>query len=260
MSAGALRPGEIRVEGASRVFRLRADEAGTLKDLFVRRGRGEATDVQALRDVSLQVRHGEAVGLVGRNGSGKSTLLRLIAGIIKPTSGQVLAEGRIASLLELGAGFHPDFSGRENVFLNGAVHGLSRRQIRERFDEIVAFAELDRFVDQKLKNFSSGMQLRLAYSIAIQVDFDILLLDEVLAVGDHSFQQKCFATFERFRAEGKTMMFVSHDVAAVAAFCERALLLDSGRVRALGPASEVVETYLGQTAESADQALGTVRG
>ena len=222
--------GEISVEGVSRRFRIRARDARTLKDLFIQRGQTEATDVWALRDVSLDVARGEAVGLIGRNGSGKTTLLRVVAGIIKPTAGRVRAEGRIGSLLELGAGFHPDFTGRENVFLNGAIYGLRRADIRQRFDEIVAFAELEHAIDRPVRTYSSGMTVRLGFAIAAFLDADVLLLDEVFAVGDESFQRKCFGRIARFKQEGGTIVFVSHDASAVERLCERAVLLDAGRV------------------------------
>ena len=197
-------------------------------------GRREATDVWALRDVSLDVARGEAVGLIGRNGSGKTTLLRVVAGIIKPTAGRVRAEGRIGSLLELGAGFHPDFTGRENVFLNGAIYGLRRADIRQRFDEIVAFAELEHAIDRPVRTYSSGMTVRLGFAIAAFLDADVLLLDEVFAVGDESFQRKCFGRISRFKQEGGTIVFVSHDASAVERLCERAVLLDAGASHSTG--------------------------
>jgi ABC-type polysaccharide/polyol phosphate transport system ATPase subunit len=254
-----LRPGAIEVDRVSRVFRLRADEAGTLKELFVRRGRSRATDVQALEDVTLHVEPGEAVGLIGRNGSGKSTLLRLIAGIIRPTSGRVVAGGRIGSLLELGAGFHPDFSGRENVFLNGTIHGLSRRQIRERFDEIVAFAELEGSIDRPVRTYSSGMYMRLGFAIAAFLDADTLLLDEVFAVGDEAFQRKCFRRIFEFKQRGGTIVFVSHDATAVERLCERAVLLTLGEVAFDGPTREALVRYrraLARDADPAERAAG----
>jgi ABC-type polysaccharide/polyol phosphate transport system ATPase subunit len=214
-------PGEIRVEGVARRFRIHARETRTLKDLFVQRGRTGAEDIWALHDVSLDVAPGEAVGLIGRNGSGKTTLLRLIAGIIKPTAGRVCADGRIGSLLELGAGFHPDFSGRENVYLNGAIQGLRRDEIRTRFDEIVAFAELEHAIDRPVRTYSSGMTMRLGFAIAAFLDADILLLDEVFAVGDEAFQRKCFGRIFAFKQEGGTIVFVSHDAASVERLCER---------------------------------------
>jgi len=235
--------GEISVEGVSRRFRIHARETRTLKDLFVQRGRNEATDVWALNDVSVDVSRGEAVGLIGRNGSGKTTLLRIVAGIIKPTTGQVRTEGRIGSLLELGAGFHPDFSGRENVFLNGAIQGLRRQDIRERFDEIVAFAELEHAIDRPVRTYSSGMTMRLGFAIAAFLDADILLLDEVFAVGDEAFQRKCFGRIFAFKESGGTIVFVSHDASAVERLCERSVLLDAGHVAFDGPTREAVAQY-----------------
>ncbi len=249
-----MEPGEISVEGVSRRFRIRAREARTLKDLFVQRGQTEATDVWALRDVSLDVARGEAVGLIGRNGSGKTTLLRVVAGIIKPTAGRVRAEGRIGSLLELGAGFHPDFTGRENVFLNGAIYGLRRADIRQRFDEIVAFAELEHAIDRPVRTYSSGMTVRLGFAIAAFLDADVLLLDEVFAVGDESFQRKCFGRIARFKQEGGTIVFVSHDASAVERLCERAVLLDTGRVAFDGPTREAIARYRRTLADEIDPA------
>ena len=185
----------------------------------------------ALRDVSLRVEPGEAVGLIGRNGSGKTTLLRLVSGIIKPTSGRVGVGGRVGSLLELGAGFHPDFTGRENVYLNGSIYGLKRRYIREQMDEIVAFAELERFIDLPVRTYSSGMYMRLGFAIAAHLQADVLLLDEVFAVGDEEFQRKCFGKIFEFKQRGGTIVFVSHDAAAVERLCERAVLLRAGRGR-----------------------------
>lgn len=246
--------GEINVESASRRFRVRAQEARTLKDLFVLRGRTEPTDVWALRDVSMSVAPGEAVGLIGRNGSGKTTLLRLVAGIIKPTGGRVHTAGRIGSLLELGAGFHPDFTGRENVFLNGAIQGLRRAEIRERFDEIVAFAELEHAIDRPVRTYSSGMTMRLGFAIAAFLDADILLLDEVFAVGDESFQRKCFGRIFRFKQAGGTIVFVSHDAAAVERLCERSVLLDAGEVSFDGPTREAIARYRRALADEIDPA------
>ncbi len=246
--------GAISVESVSRRFRIHARDARTLKDLFVQRGRTEATDVWALRDVSLDVARGEAVGLIGRNGSGKTTLLRIVARIIKPTTGRVRAEGRIGSLLELGAGFHPDFTGRENVFLNGAIYGLRRADIRQRFDEIVAFAELEHAIDRPVRTYSSGMTVRLGFAIAAFLDADILLLDEVFAVGDESFQRKCFGRIARFKQEGGTIVFVSHDASAVERLCERAVLLDSGSVAFDGPTREAIARYRRTLADDIDPA------
>ena len=249
-----MKTGQIRVEGVSRRFRVRANEARSLKELFIIGGRTAASDVLALQDVSVDVQPGEAVGLVGRNGSGKSTLLRLIAGIIKPTEGRVAVGGRVGSLLELGAGFHPDFSGRENVFLNGAIYGLRRAQIRERYDEIVAFAELEQAIDRPVRTYSSGMYMRLGFAIAAHLDADVLLLDEVFAVGDEAFQRKCFGKVFEFKQRGGTIVFVSHDASQVERLCERAVLLQEGRLVFDGPTHEAIVRYRRALAADADPA------
>jgi ABC-type polysaccharide/polyol phosphate transport system ATPase subunit len=255
-----VRAGEIVAENVARRFVVRARDTQTLKDLLVSRGRTGAQDVWALEDVSLHVEPGEAVGLIGRNGSGKSTLLRLVAGIIKPTRGRVGAGGRIGSLLELGAGFHPDFTGRENVFLNGAVQGLTRAQVRERFDEIVAFAELEHAIDRPVRTYSSGMTMRLGFAVASFVEASTLLLDEVFAVGDEAFQRKCFARIADFKQRGGTIVFVSHDAAAVERLCARAVLLEHGRVAFDGPVHEALARYRRQLAEAGHAAPGDARG
>jgi ABC-type polysaccharide/polyol phosphate transport system ATPase subunit len=247
-----VRAGEITVEGVTRRFVVRARETQTLKELLVTRGRTGAQEVWALRGVSVHVEPGEAIGLIGRNGSGKSTLLRVVAEIIKPTEGRVATGGRVGSLLELGAGFHPDFTGRENVFLNGSVHGLTRAQIRERFDEIVAFAELEHAIDRPVRTFSSGMTVRLGFAIAAFLEADILLLDEVFAVGDEAFQRKCFARIADFKQRGGTIVFVSHDAAAVERLCERAVLLQDGQVSFDGPVHEALTRYRRQLADDLD--------
>jgi ABC-type polysaccharide/polyol phosphate transport system ATPase subunit len=241
MSAPA--PGRIVVDRVSRTFRVYPKAQRTLKDVFVSRGRSGARDVQALRDISLTVEPGAAVGLVGRNGSGKTTLLRIISGIIKPTSGRVEAAGRIASLLELGAGFHPDFTGRENVYLNGSIHGLSRARVREVMDEIVAFAELEQFIDLPVRTYSSGMYMRLGFSVAAHIQSDVLLLDEVFAVGDEQFQRKCFGKIAEFKNRGGTILFVSHDAQAVERLCERAVLLRQGEVAFDGSTRDAIAAY-----------------
>src|SRR5262249_18723993 len=222
--ARGMQPGRILVDRASHRFRVSAHPQRTLKDLVIARGRSTTTDVWALRDVSLQAEPGEALGLVGRNGSGKTTLLRLLSGIFRPTSGRVEAGGRVGSLLELGAGFHPDFSGRENVYLNGSIHGLSRARIREAMAEIVAFAQLERFIDLPVRTYSSGMFMRLGFSVAAHIEADVLLLDEVFAVGDEDYQRKCFAKIAEFKRRGGTIVFVSHDAQSVERLCDRAVL------------------------------------
>src|SRR5262245_22568103 len=251
-----MRAGEIHVDGVSRRFVVRARDTQTLKELLIARGRTGAQEVWALRDVSLAIEPGEAVGLVGRNGSGKSTLLRLIAAIIRPTSGRVETEGRIGSLLELGAGFHPDFTGRENVELNGALQGLSRARIRQRFDEIVAFAEIEHAIDRPVRTYSSGMTMRLGFAIAAFLEADVLLLDEVFAVGDESFQRKCFGVIAAFKERGGTILFVSHDASAVERLCDRAVLLNQGRVAFDGPVHEAITRYRRVLAEGGDAEEG----
>jgi ABC-type polysaccharide/polyol phosphate transport system ATPase subunit len=236
-------PGRIEVEHAARCFRVYARENRALKDLLVARGRARGTDVWALRDVSFTVEPGSAIGLVGRNGSGKTTLLRLLSGIVKPTSGHVAVGGRVGSLLELGAGFHPELTGRENVYLNGSIHGLKRADIRERFDEIVAFAGLEDFIDLPVRTYSSGMYMRLGFAIASHIEADVLLLDEVFAVGDEAFQRKCFGKIFEFKQRGGTIVFVSHDAGAVERLCDRAVLLSDGRVAFDGPTHEAVVAY-----------------
>jgi ABC-type polysaccharide/polyol phosphate transport system ATPase subunit len=238
-----MRDGEILVEHAARRFRVYPRENRALKDLLVARGRVRGSDVWALRDVSFAVEPGSAIGLVGRNGSGKSTLLRLLSGIIKPTSGRVLVGGRVGALLELGAGFHPDLTGRENVFLQGSIHGLSRATIREKFDEIVTFAGLEDFIDLPVKTYSSGMYMRLGFAIASHMEANVLLLDEVFAVGDEAFQRKCFGKIFEFKQRGGTIVFVSHDAGSVERLCDRAVLLKDGKVAFDGPTHDAIVAY-----------------
>jgi len=238
-----IRSGEIVADRASRHFKVYPREARRLKDVIVARGRSRPTEVLALRDVSFRVEPGSAVGLVGRNGSGKTTLLRLISGIIKPTSGRVDVGGRVGSLLELGAGFHPDLTGRENVFLNGSIHGLKRAYVREQLDEIVAFAGLGERIDHPVRTYSTGMYMRLGFAIAAHIDADLLLLDEVFAVGDEQFQRKCFGKIFEFKQRGGTIVFVSHDASAVERLCDRAILLREGRVEYDGPTHEAIVRY-----------------
>jgi len=238
-----MRDGEIVVEHAARRFRVYPRENRALKDLLVARGRVRGADVWALRDVSFTVEPGSAIGLVGRNGSGKSTLLRLLSGIIKPTSGQVAVGGRVGALLELGAGFHPDLTGRENLFLQGSIHGLSRATIREKFDEVVAFAGLEDFIDLPVKTYSSGMYMRLGFAIASHMEANVLLLDEVFAVGDEAFQRKCFGKIFEFKQRGGTIVFVSHDASSVERLCDRAVLLKDGEVAFDGATHDAIVAY-----------------
>jgi len=238
----------VEVSAISKSFMLPHEATSTLKEHFLHPFERRTFErQQALTDISFSVETGEFFGIIGPNGSGKSTLLKIIAGIYQADSGTVRVHGKMSPFIELGVGFNPELTGRDNIRINATLLGLSRRELDERFDSILEFAELERFVDQKLKNYSSGMQLRLAYSIAIQVPFDVLLLDEVLAVGDQEFQKKCVATFHQMKADGKTIVFVSHDLKSVSDFCDGALLLERGVVRALGPAEDVVADYVGVT-------------
>jgi ABC-type polysaccharide/polyol phosphate transport system ATPase subunit len=234
----------IEVEGVSKTFWIPHEQRMRLKEHVVspfKRTEYERND--SLRDITFSIQPGEFFGVIGANGSGKSTLLKLIAGIYRADSGTVTVRGRLSPFIELGVGFNPEFSARTNIEINGMLIGMTRRQVAERFDAILSFAGLERFVDQKLKNYSSGMLLRLAYSVAIQVPAEILLLDEALAVGDAEFQQKCFDTFEQMRTDGKTVVFVSHDLEAVTRWCDRALLLEHGRLARIGEPDDVIDAY-----------------
>jgi ABC-type polysaccharide/polyol phosphate transport system ATPase subunit len=250
-----VKTGAIVAENVGRRFRVYPQRNVTLKEAIVRGRQLRRNVTWALQDVSIAIEPGEAVGLIGRNGSGKTTLLRLIAGIFKPTSGRLEVGGDVGSLLELGAGFHPDFTGRENVYMNGAIHGLKRRYIEERFDEIVSFAELEQFIDAPVRTYSSGMYMRLGFSVATHLDPDILLLDEVFAVGDEAFQRKCVAKILDLRERGRTVLFVSHAAPAVERLCERAVLLRDGRVAEDGPARQVIATYQKLLAADEEEAV-----
>jgi lipopolysaccharide transport system ATP-binding protein len=231
-------------EGLVRAFRSRRDD-----------GRAEAQILWALRDVSLTVRQGEVVGIVGHNGAGKSTLLKILSRITEPTEGYVDLRGRVGSLLEVGTGFHPELTGRENVYLNGSIIGMSRNEVRRRFDEIVAFAEIERFLDTPVKRYSSGMSVRLAFAVAAHLEPEILLVDEVLAVGDAAFQRKSLGKMGEVANEGRTVLFVSHNLAIIRALCPRAVLLDHGGVVADGPVDGVLGQYLRALERSASTDL-----
>ena len=250
----------ISLRGVSKRFRLRRGrQVSTVKDLFVRgrsAGLFSGAEMLALRDVSLELPRGRMVGIIGSNGSGKSTLLKVIGGILKPTAGTVSVTGRVAALIELGAGFHPEFTGRENVYVNGVLLGLSRGEIRERFDEIVTFAGLESFIDSPVKTYSSGMYMRLGFAIAVTVDPDILLIDEVLAVGDEAFQHKCVGKIQEFKARGKTIVLVTHDLGSVERLCDEAVWLDHGCLKAQGETRGIIGRYLGDVAQEEGRALG----
>lgn len=206
-------------------------------------GKAVRSSFWGLQDVSVEVQAGESFGIIGTNGSGKSTLLKLIAGVSEPTHGKINVHGRVAPLIELGAGFHPELSGRENIFLNGIILGLKRREVGEKFDEIVAFSELQDFIDEPVKHYSSGMYLRLAYAVAIHTNPDILLIDEILAVGDEKFQKKCLRKIREFQKKGVTTIIISHDRSIIKNFTTRALLLDKGKPLALGSTAKVLQKY-----------------
>ncbi len=234
----------IEVVEISKTFLIPHEQRSRLKEYFahpLRRTTYERNE--ALKEVTFDVATGEFFGIVGRNGSGKSTLMKILARIYQADAGIVHVNGKLSPFIELGVGFNLELSARDNIEINGLLLGLTPRQVKERFDEILEFAELKRFVDQQLKNYSTGMLLRLAYSIAIQVPFDILLLDEVLAVGDANFQAKCFETFDTMRENGKTVVFVSHDLDSVVQFCDRALYLAGGSIQCIGEPKDVIEVY-----------------
>src|SRR3954454_8775245 len=243
--APAQRPDAVVVDRLCKTFTMPNERVHTLKERVLhplRRPGGER--LEALNDVSFAVRPGEFFGIVGRNGSGKSTLLKCLAGIYRADAGQIYIDGRMSTFIELGVGFNPDLAAYDNVVMNAIMLGVPAREARERFDEIIAFAELEEFLDLKLKNYSSGMLGRLAFSTAIRADADILLIDEVLAVGDAAFQQKCFDVFHRLKDERKTILFVTHDMDSVKRFCDRAVLLERGDLKLIGKPEEVADGYV----------------
>lgn len=237
----------ISFDDVSKRFVLRHERAYTVLESMiglVKPTRRSTEEFWALRDVSFEIVAGETFGIIGPNGAGKSTVLKLMARILEPTSGEVTVRGRISPLLELGAGFHPELTGRENVYLNAALFGVSQAEAQDRYDEIVEFSELKDFIDAPLKHYSSGMYMRLGFAVAANIIPDILLVDEVLAVGDEAFQRKCLRKIEEFRREGRTIVFVSHDLDTVRRICRRTLWLDQATVQAVGPTDDVVNAYL----------------
>ena len=235
----------VTVERVTQRFRVIHERPDTLRELFskVLRQRVRYHNFDAVKDVSLEIRSGHMVGLIGRNGSGKSTLLKIIAGVYKPTTGRVEVHGTLAPLIELGAGFHPELTGRENILLNGLLMGYTREEMQRREQTIIDFAGIGEFIDAPIKQYSTGMNTRLAFSVATEVNPDILIVDEILSVGDAAFKEKCFARIQGFRKAGKTILFVSHDMQAVLKQCDRTILLDHGSIVADGDPAEVVETY-----------------
>ena len=232
------------VDGLGKRFRLTHDRNWTLKATVLAGHRTRYEEFWALRGVDLDIPNGSTFGIIGGNGSGKSTLLKVLAGILRPDEGTATVNGRLSALLELGAGFHPELTGRENVYLNGAILGFTSKEIRRRFDDIVGFAELDRFIDEPVRNYSSGMYVRLGFSVAIHVEPEILLVDEVLAVGDHTFQKRCLDRFAQLKAEGRTIILVSHDLDMVGWLCEQTAWIQQGTLRAVGPSPKVIERFL----------------
>lgn len=252
-------PPAIAAAGLGKRYRIGSPGQTSLREALtsagtrlVRRRRLQASEHWALRDVSFAVEPGEAIGVVGHNGAGKSTLLKILSRITPPTEGTITYRGRVGSLLEVGTGFHPELSGRDNVFLNGIILGMSRQEVARRFDEIVAFAEIERFIDTPVKRYSSGMYLRLAFAVAAHLDTDILLVDEVLAVGDAAFQRKCLARMGDVAADGRTIVFVSHNLVAVQALCARSLWIDHGSVAQDGPTRTVLSRYLRTSVDDQD--------
>jgi ABC-2 type transport system ATP-binding protein len=233
----------IEVDDVSKKFRLYKERNQSIKSAVMRRRVSEHEDFWALRDISMQINQGETFGLVGDNGSGKSTLLKCMAKILYPDKGGITMHGRVAALLEVGSGFHPELSGRENVYLNGSILGMSRKEVDRKFDDIVDFSGVREFIDQPVKNYSSGMYVRLGFSVAINVEPDILLVDEVLAVGDESFQAKCAEKFAQFRDEGRTVVIVSHALGTLAKMCDRAAWIQHGDLKMVGAPDDVIALY-----------------
>src|SRR5271165_881576 len=240
----------IRLESITQRFRVIQERPDTLRELFSKffHHQSHYHDFDAVKNVSFEVPQGQMLGLIGRNGSGKSTLLKIVAGVYRPTAGKVEVRGSLAPLIELGAGFHHELTGRENILLNGLLMGYSKREMQEREQRIVDFAEIGDFIDAPVKQYSSGMYMRLAFSVATEIDPEILLIDEILSVGDAPFQQKCFDRIRSFRQAGKTIMFVTHSMHQVAKYCDRAILIDHGSVMADGHPDEVIPIYESSTA------------
>jgi ABC-2 type transport system ATP-binding protein len=233
----------VEVQHVSKHFRLYAERHRSLKERIVHPGRSTHTDLAALEDVDFTVGAGETIGIIGKNGSGKSTLLKCVCGVLQPTNGQILVRGSLAGLLELGAGFQIELSGRDNVYLNGSMLGLSKKEVDRAFDEIVEFSELAQFIDTQVKFYSSGMYVRLGFAIAVNVDPDVLVIDEVLAVGDEQFQAKCLDRIRTFQEEGRTILFVSHNADQIRAICDRAIVLESGKMLADASPGEAVRAF-----------------
>ena len=238
----------IKVENMTKTFKLYSDKPNTLKEKIVRGWKNKPEIRTVLEDVNLTINKGETVALIGVNGSGKSTLLKLMTKIIYPNKGKVETNGKLTSLLELGAGFHPDFTGRENIYFNASIFGLTRKEIESRVNDIIEFSELGEFIDNPVRTYSSGMYMRLAFSVAINVDADILLIDEILSVGDQHFQEKCFKKMHELKSQGKTMVFVTHSMNSIEQLCSRAVWLYNGKIRMDGSTKDVIKEYIKETA------------
>ena len=234
----------IKFKNVNKKFRLYHEKTHSLKERILRRSRNIYEELWALKNINFEVKKSETIGIIGRNGSGKSTLLKLIARIFYPTTGEIIINGKISSLLELGAGFQPDLTGIENIYLNGAILQLTKKEIDRKFDDIVKFSELEQFIDIPLRNYSSGMKMRLGFAIAINVNPDIILIDEVFAVGDESFRQKCYEKFNEFQKKEKTIVYVSHALETVKEICNWTIWLDKGEIKKVGNTDEVVDDYL----------------
>ncbi|MFC3750517.1 ABC transporter ATP-binding protein [Paenibacillus sp. GCM10012306] len=245
----------ISINNVTKSFKIFTERSGTLKDRIVNRRKNNFQKFYALNNVSLNIEKGQTVGFMGRNGSGKSTLLKLLTGILHPDSGEINVKGKVSSLLELGAGFHPDFTGRENIFMNAAILGLNKKEIKKKLNEIISFSELKEYIDNPVRNYSSGMYMRLAFSVAIMVEPDVLLIDEVLAVGDAAFQQKCMDQLLKMKTRGTTIVFVSHDLGAMEKLCDRVVWINKGDVINDGSPKKVIDQYLSYLAEEENQRL-----
>ena len=234
----------IKVENMTKNFKLFYDKPSTLKERLVFWNKKKAESRTVLKNINLEIKKGETVALIGVNGSGKSTLLKLMTKIIYPTKGKITTYGKLTSLLELGAGFHPDFTGRENIYFNASIFGLTRKEIERRIDDIIEFAELGDFIDSPVRTYSSGMYMRLAFSVAINVDAEVLLIDEILAVGDQHFQDKCFAKLRELKKSDKTIVIVSHALSSIKDLCTRAIWINNGEVKLDGKTKDVIDEYL----------------
>ena len=234
----------IEVRGVRKKFKIYYDKSSSLKERVLFRNRSRYEEKWILKGISFEIKKGEAIGLIGSNGCGKSTILKMLARILYPTEGTIEMKGRVSSLIELGAGFHPDMSGRENIFTNASIFGLNRTQIQNRMDDIIKFSELEEFIDNPVRTYSSGMYMRLAFSVAIHVDADILLIDEILAVGDVNFQKKCFERLRTLKKEGVTIVIVSHVMEQIRNICSRAIFIEDGCIYKEGKAAEIADLYM----------------